>query len=154
MDVIWKRLASDTPENDLAEFFVTLFTLFYRYRFFWIELPVILDRDPELSKIYRKRTQGILQHYSTVMDLWVEKGMMEAAKVEGDKEYLLENTWFIGQFWINYCYINYGHVTPANMQEGLLRVFHILKAYMRPKSIEIISARVRELTAFLVEPTI
>jgi len=142
MDIIWENLVSESPEEDLSEFFLILFRLFYKYRFFWIELSVLLDKDPELSKLYRARVKRILDHYNRVMDIWVEKGMVDRETFERDRKLLLENTWFIGQFWINYSYINKGQVTLEDMKEGLLRVFHLLYPYLMPESAKIIKNKI------------
>ena len=144
MDILWENMGKEPLDEGLADLFINLFKLFYKYRFFWVELTVLLDKDEELSKMYRPRVKRVLEHYDRVMDLWVEKEIVVKDKFEKDRKYLLENTWFIGQFWINYCYINKGYVTYEDMKEGLLRVNYMISPYLVPESSERISRKIEK----------
>lgn len=131
MDVIWHGLMHCEPEEGMSDFFINVFDLFYNYRFFWIELSVLLSRDAILSDYYRKRGQEILTNYNLIMDTWVEKDIVKKEEFEADRKIILENTWFFGQFWVNSLYINNGNVTREDMQEGVLRVFRIIEPYLK-----------------------
>jgi len=144
MDSIWENLVSDSPDEDLADYFFKLFKIFYTYRFFWIELTVLLEKDKELSRLYRERLARVLEKYYKVMDIWVEKGMVDKERFERDKHLILENTLFIGQFWINYCHIHKGYVEPDDMKEGLLRIYYQLYPYLSPRSAEIMEKKLED----------
>lgn len=134
MDLIWVDVSKEPLDESLGDFFINLFNLFYQFRFFWIELSTLLDRDEELAKLYRARVKRVYSSYDAVMDLWVDKGIVKAEDFERDRKYLIDNTWFIGQFWINYCYANKGKVDKENLKDGLIRVFLMLKPYLVSES--------------------
>lgn len=131
MDVIWRNLMCCGPEEGMSDFFIDVFDLFYNYRFFWIELSVLLSRDHILSDYYRKRVQKLLKLYDSIMDTWLEQDIVKKEQFEPNRKNILENTWFFGQFWVNSLYINTGKVTREDMQEGVLRVFRIIEPYLK-----------------------
>lgn len=133
MDVLWDIPLSDKPEKSIADFFSRFFRLFYEYRFFWIELATLLDADPELRRKYVQRNQRVLEKFEAIINRWIEIGIMIMPESPEDKQLLVENSWFIGQMWTNYCKIHNSKVTFKDMKRGIYRVFRLLKPYFIPE---------------------
>jgi AcrR family transcriptional regulator len=122
----YKDLAPD--ERGLADFLFQFFRVKYDYRFFWLEMAVLIEKDPVLKERYLARSRMLLDVYKTAVDNWAEKGCLRHSMSDEERNALVENTWFISQFWAMNCLIHDGYVTPENMKKGAQRILSLLNS--------------------------
>lgn len=134
LDPVWQTPNFGTSELVITEVFLSFFELFYEYRFFYRELPVLLNKDPILKKEYSERTQKILSFAGTILDSWISVGIMKNINSDQERALLIKNAWMIGELWITYNYILYDEATEDTVKEGIYQYYSILKPYFTSSS--------------------
>jgi len=136
---IWEKMTAEikvpyeytdlAPDKaGLSNFLFQFFRVKYDYRFFWLEMAVLIEKDPVLKERYLERTRTLLDVYKTAVDNWAEKGFLRLSMSDEERGALVENTWFISQFWAMHCLIHDGDVTPENMKKGAQRILSLLNS--------------------------
>ncbi len=147
LNSIWKTPGFTETEIVIAAVFYQLFEIFYDYRFFYRELPILLDRDPILRKEYSIRTQNILNIWGNIVDSWIDVGILKKFQSEQDRLILVKNTWIIGELWTTYNFLIYDDINESTVREGIFHIFAILKPNFTSKSRKIIQTRLELMIA-------
>ena len=64
---------------------------------------------------------------------WAEKGFLRHNMTAEERDAMVENTWFISQYWDMHCLIHDGEITPENMKQGAHRILTLLKSALKNK---------------------
>lgn len=138
--VIWEDISSKmdsmffAPEFGLSEagivqFYITMANYTYQYRFFYLEINVLLANDPELRLIYVERATKIMIHLEAIVDSWVTLGIMKQL-TEKEKKWLVENSWTLGQLWVTRADILNTYNTPQEVVlDEIWHVYALSKPY-------------------------
>ena len=126
---IWGRAAleieeewgedADTPTiAHLAELTQRQFNLMWRYRFFYRELTILLERDSLLKyrfqQLRMKRVDSIRRFFRAL----VANNVLILNDEEDSLESLLRIAWIITDHWMSYLAVEDKEVDGATMQEG------------------------------------
>ena len=125
----------------LHEFFGTT----YKYRFFWLEMAVLIGKDPVLKEKYTNRARNLLQVYKQNVYNWHEAGMLLSSLSKSDLDQLIENTFFLTQFWVLHTYIHEDEITPENILKGAERIIRSMKPYLAPHALILFETVMAEL---------
>jgi hypothetical protein len=139
----------DEPsEEQGAEFIYFLHSFFgivYKYRFFWLEMAVLTGIDPVLKEKYTTRTRNLLEQYKQSVYNWHKAGLILSSRTKSDLDQLIENTFFLTQFWALHTYIHEDEITRENLLAGAGRIVKTIKPYLSAGALKSIEAVVTEL---------
>ncbi len=133
---LWQQTPDELPDfNKVAR---DMPALYYRYRFFYLELPTLLARDSELSSMYHDNQR--LKHVmiSTLIDGMVTAGLARKFSSDAERESWIINSWIISDFWLSYLAISGLPVTEENIARGLLQFFSLLRPCLTRKGASMI----------------
>ena len=130
-----------TKEEGLIDFFLHLANDTYSFRFFYLELPAILNNDPELKKLYRERAIRLMKQMDSLIQGWVENGMMVPKLTPIAKNILVQNCWMLSQTGIIYTNMLEDHASFKDVCDNISqRLYALLRPYFSDKSHEKIMA--------------
>jgi AcrR family transcriptional regulator len=105
-----------------------------RYRFFFRDLTLLLNADPELRAAYQASRDTGMGNTKFLIDLFVEAGVL---KPVGDEEALDDVTqllWLVGDFWLVFRDTGGAEFSAADMDQGVRMFRRILTPYLKGKS--------------------
>ncbi|MBU2514643.1 TetR/AcrR family transcriptional regulator [bacterium] len=145
LDTIWSNPEIHTHEPAIAGLLFNLGNLFYSYRFLYLELPHLLNKDPDLREEYRRRTERIIKLLGVILDSWANAGIMKPLKSQKEKDYLIRNLWLANQLWMYYWDTVHARVTGENIKEGTMQILFVYKPYLNEKSADEIEFHLNQL---------
>lgn len=95
-----------------------------RYRFFFRDLTVLLNADPELAALYRANREQGLGNTKFLINLFVSVGVIHPLSDE-ELDDLAQLLWLVGDFWLVFKDTGGAEFTAADMDQGV-RMFRRL----------------------------
>lgn len=135
-DRIWYNPDLGQSEEGMVNYFRNLAAHMYEFRFFYLELNVILRNDPILKKEYIERSERIIRQMMTVFADFNSNRIMKKFDSERERKYLTRNVWTIGQMWMTYSNIKYSNFTSEVINDGVWQMFTIVEHLFTKKSKE------------------
>ena len=116
-----------------VEGFFSIFTktgqLYYKYRFFYIELATLLSQDEALKKKYTANMNNRFRQQMIYYKALMKEGVL---KKYSDKE-LEENLtigWIISDFWLTWLYVSDTEINEENISKSVRHVYLLLRPYL------------------------
>lgn len=120
---------SDFP--GLVEMINRLYSLYYKYRFFYYDISMILDRDESLAEDYRnnyKVKAQMLRNFTMELE---NAGFLKKFSSSEEREIFIQNQWILTDFWLNFRKASFGTDSEQNMiEEGVKSYISYIKVYM------------------------
>ncbi|HOP63184.1 MAG TPA: TetR/AcrR family transcriptional regulator [Spirochaetota bacterium] len=126
-DAIWYHPELGQSEEGLVDYFRNLASHMYEFRFFYLELNVILKNDPVLKNEYIDRSDRILLQMMVIFSNFIQKKIMKNFDSEREKKYLMRNIWTVGQMWMTYSNIKYDSVTSEIVNDGVWQMYTVVE---------------------------
>ncbi len=133
-DKIWYHPELGKSEEGLIDYFKNLASHMYEFRFFYLELNVILKNDTELKQEYIERSERILLQMMVVFADFIDNRIMKNFESERERKYLLRNIWTVGQMWMTYANIKYDRVTSGIVNDGVWQMYTVIEHLLTKKS--------------------
>ena len=125
--------------NGIVSTLKKMFSLYYKYRFFYIEISTLLDRDKDLEKTYRKNLKHKKEKIILLFTMMEENNILRKGFTASDDfQYVFSILWIISDYWISYLKI-YGDFDENKVCEGYKYYLHILKPYCSNEALKEIS---------------
>ena len=135
-DKIWYSPDLGHSEEGMVDYFRNLASHMYEFRFFYLELNVILRNDPVLKKEYIERSERIIRQVMVIFSDFNRNRIMKKIDSERERKFLTRNVWTIGQMWMTYANIKYSNVTSEIVNDGVWQMFTIVEHLFTKKSKE------------------
>jgi len=112
--------------------------IMYKYRFFYMEIYTLLEKDSVLKKRYMKIKQERISDFRMIFRYFEHAGMMSGPI--SDKEFLalLENAWTLSEFLLQSMYLNRIKITSENIIRKFSHVMYMLRPYLKKEFRELI----------------
>lgn len=105
-----------------------------RYRFFFRDLTLLLNADPELAAAYRAgREQGI-GNTQYLITLFAEAGVLTPIESEQALDDIAQLLWLVGDFWLVFKDTGGTPFSPADKDQGVRMFRRILTPYIKGNS--------------------
>lgn len=124
-DRIWYHPDLGKSEEGMVDYFKNLASHMYEFRFFYLELNVILKNDPELKKEYLERSERIGVQMMEVFSEFIENGIMKNFNSDRERKYVIRNIWIVGQMWMTYANISYDRMTSEIVNDGVWQMYTV-----------------------------
>jgi AcrR family transcriptional regulator len=134
LDAVWSDPAIAASEAAVAGFLRGLNTIFYEFRFFYLQLPMLVERDPVIGQRYAKRARRALERFREFTDAWMAAGIMRKLESEEERTLLIRNMWLVSQLWMYYWHTVCSGVKEKDIHEGMLQTLALYTPYLSEKS--------------------
>ncbi|MGE5421698.1 MAG: TetR/AcrR family transcriptional regulator [Ignavibacteriales bacterium] len=134
VEAIYKYDEFGTSEEAIVDFYHKLAMSSFKYRFFFLEISVLVRNDPLLKEAYGQRANRILRDIGDVFDRWVRVGIMNPFPSEKERKWLIQNAWTTTQTWLTYEDLLGDPITWEKVLSGQWRLHSILRPYMADES--------------------
>jgi len=105
-----------------------------RYRFFFRDLTLLLNADPDLAASYRANREAGLGNTKFLINLFVEAGVLNPV---GDAEAIddiAQLLWLVGDFWLVFKDTGGAEFSPADSLQGVRMFRRILTPHLKGSS--------------------
>lgn len=105
-----------------------------RYRFFFRDLTLLLNADPELAAAYRANREAGIGNTKFLINLFAEAGVLEPV---GDAEALddvAQLLWLVGDFWLVFKDTGGAEFSQADMDQGVRLFRRLLTPHLKGQS--------------------
>ncbi|HON80071.1 MAG TPA: TetR/AcrR family transcriptional regulator [Spirochaetota bacterium] len=140
-DRLWEGNSASMNAGNLADIFDETCTIYYEYRFFYLEITQLLGQDPELKKIYEKNRERRFLQESAMFHTLIDAGILMEPDSEHELSQLITMGWIISDFWLSYLFTSGRPITRDAVREYMLHVFLLLKPYLEPAALEMFQER-------------
>lgn len=117
-----------------AHIIKNIYLLYYKYRSFYYDVSMLLDRDEELEKMYRDNYRLKSEKLTALTLLLEEKGILKKFDSAPERECYLENLWIISDYRLAFLKAA-GETDPdALIDRGVMSYFMFMKPYLTEES--------------------
>lgn len=140
---VFERITSEFDalfEGDLSSYSIltyaqiikSIYLLYYKYRSFYYDISMLLDRDPELEKSYRENYRIKSEKIKALTLLLEEKGVLKKFTSDAERDSYMENLWIISDYRLSFLRAT-GETDPDRIIEnGVRSYFMFMKPYLTP----------------------
>ena len=113
-----------------AEIIKYIYLLYYKYRSFYYDISMLLDRDEVLEKSYRENYIYKSEKLRSLTILLEENGVMRKFRSDMEREVYLENLWIISDYRLTFLK-SAGNVKPDELiDKGVISYFMYISPYL------------------------
>jgi len=97
--------AESKPETDVQEsvsVIRSIYRLYYKYRFFYYDISMLLDRDEELAAKYRENYKLKIANIRELTFSLEKKGVLKKFGSDEEREYYIDNQWILNDYWLSF----------------------------------------------------
>ena len=121
--------------GDYAGIIGRIYLLYYKYRSFYYDLSMLLDRDEELEKIYRENYRIKSGKLMALTLLLEEKGILRKFSSTDERDCYLENLWIISDYRLSFMKAA-GETEPDRIIEsGVKSYIMFMKPYLSESAV-------------------
>ncbi|OQA98093.1 MAG: HTH-type transcriptional regulator MtrR [Spirochaetes bacterium ADurb.Bin218] len=119
---------------DYGETIRKIYQLYYKYRSFYYDISMLLDRDPELERRYRANYMFKSEKLTNLTLTLEEKGVLKKFTSDLERKAYIENLWIISDYRLSFLRAT-GERDPENIIESGVRSYLMyMKPYLSPKA--------------------
>ncbi len=105
--------------------------IMYDYRFFYMEISTLLEKDAVLRKIYMKIKHERDEDFKTILKFLEDAGIISEPITDEAFNIIKENAWTLSEFLLQSMYINRIKITPENIVKRFSHVMYMLRPYLK-----------------------
>lgn len=105
-----------------------------RYRFFFRDLTLLLNADPDLAAAYRANRESGLANTKFLIGLFAEAGVLTPVGDREELDDLAQLLWLVGDFWLVFKDTGGADFSPADSAQGVRMFRRILTPYLKGRS--------------------
>lgn len=117
-----------------AEIIHRIYLLYYKYRSFYYDISMLLDRDQELETIYRENYRLKSEKLMALTLMLEEKGILKKFDSDAERECYLENLWIISDYRPAFLRAAGETAPEALIERGVKSYFMFMKPYFTEES--------------------
>ena len=129
--------SADSGFSEFVEIIRGIYRIYYKYRFFYYDISMILDRDEKLAEDYRinyRIKEEMLKNFTILLE---QKGMLIKFINSDEREIYLQNQWILTDFWLSFRKASSGTDSEEVMiEEGVKSYLAYIKGYMTEEALK------------------
>jgi AcrR family transcriptional regulator len=139
----WSDDTDDPTLERMAHMTLRQYRLIWRYRFFYQELNILLENDPELkyrfNRVRRQRMEDVFAFFRALSDAGVLQPELDDEALHD----LIRISWIVSDFWLSFVRVEEEQVDVATMQEGYRLILQVLQPVMTPAALAAVPESLR-----------
>ena len=134
-DLIWKegRDAGAGPAEFLKKL-EGMCELYFKYRFFYLEIASLLAQDGELRKRYQKNQKNRFAQQKEFYSALEAGGYFRKTRGDAEIESVMTAAWIVSDQWLTHLYISGRPVLPETIRECIPVLVALIAPYLTPKA--------------------
>jgi AcrR family transcriptional regulator len=111
-----------------------IYELYYKYRFFYYDISMLLDRDEDLAVRYRENYKikiGRIRELTLALE---KKGVLKKFSSDEEREFYVENQWIINDYWMTFQKATGSLDESEVVDRGVMSYLSFLKPYLSDKA--------------------
>lgn len=123
--------SANKPEQDIKESVSVvrnLYQLYYKYRFFYYDISMLLDRDEELAAKYRENYELKITNIKELTFSLEKEGFLKKFSSDEEREYYINNQWILNDYWLSFRKAT-GYLSESEIIESGVKSY---LAYLKP----------------------
>ena len=133
-------------ENSFSESFVSMFlshaSIYYRYRFFYLEMSMLLTRDKILYQMHSRNVESLMPKMNFMAENIIKSG--KSVKIDPKElKHLLLTGFVLTEFWIPHLFSTGREITEKTVKEYIWNYFIMIKPYIAPQASDLIEKRLK-----------
>jgi AcrR family transcriptional regulator len=105
-----------------------------RYRFFFRDLTLLLNADPELAAAYEANRTGGIGNTKFLLNLFAEAGVLTPVGDNEALDDLAQLLWLVGDFWLVFKDTGGAEFSQADMEQGVRLFRRLLTPHLKGNS--------------------
>jgi AcrR family transcriptional regulator len=125
--------AENNPEygmKESASAIRNIYLLYYRYRFFYYDISMLLDRDEELAVKYRENYKLKVAKIRELTIALETGGFLKKFGSDEERERFIENQWILNDYWLTFRKATGGLSETEIIESGVKSYLAYLKPYL------------------------
>ncbi len=102
-----------------------------RYRFFFRDLTLLLNADPELAAAYQANRESGIANTRFLVSLFVDAGVLNPVGDAQALDDIAQLLWLVGDFWLVFKDVGGARFDAADMQQGVRMFRRILTPHIK-----------------------
>ena len=132
-DVFWKGNGEAGPSGFVIKL-QGMCDLYFKYRFFYLEIASLLAQDGELKKRYQKNQKNRFVQQKDFYAALEAGGYLRKARGDAEIEYVMTAAWIVSDQWLTHLYISGRPVLPETIRECVPVLVALISPYLTPKA--------------------
>lgn len=102
-----------------------------RYRFFFRDLTLLLNADPELAAAYRANREAGIGNTKFLLNLFADAGVLEILDNAEALDDVVQLLWLVGDFWLVFKDVGGAEFSQADMDQGIRLFRRLLTPHLK-----------------------
>lgn len=116
-----------------------IYNIYYEYRYFYLNIIPLLNKDPLLAKAYRENyieKKKIIESYicGFIENGVIRKDMNQFLGESPYKELFQESMWIITDYWLSFHHASKDKLTKKDIHKGISQILLLLKPWLNEKA--------------------
>jgi len=111
-----------------------IYQLYYKYRFFYYDISMLLDRDAELAVRYRENYKLKINKIGELTLALEKRGILKKFNSDEERECYVENQWIINDYWMTFQKATDSLIESEVVDRGVMSYLAYLKPYLSDKA--------------------
>ncbi len=128
----------NNPEPDMKYFIFEIkkiYQLYYKYRFFYYDISMLLDRDYELAVRYRENYKLKIMKIKELTLTLEKRGIIKKFSLDEERNLYVENLWILNDYWMTFQKATGGLDEAELVNRGVLSYLSYLKPYLSDRAV-------------------
>lgn len=134
----WSNDAMPPTLEHMAFMTLRQYRLIWRYRFFYQELNILLEKDAELryrfNRVRRKRMDDVFAFFRQL----AAAGVLKPDLTDDELRDLIRISWMVSDFWLSFVRVEEDRIDVDTMQEGYRLILQLLQPVMTQNALHAI----------------
>ncbi len=135
----------ENPPSDQITGLLTMiekiYRLYFKYRFFYLNLSMLLDRDPVLAEAYRENYRIKRKKLEGLFSSLEEQGFIRPFESAEERDIFLQNQWLINDYWLSFQKAVGISDAEEMISKGILGYLAFIREYLTPRGRRALSTR-------------
>jgi len=135
----------ENPPSDQITGLLTMiekiYRLYFKYRFFYLNLSMLLDRDPVLAEAYRENYRIKRKKLEGLFSSLEEQGFIRPFESAEERDIFLQNQWLINDYWLSFQKAVGISDAEEMISKGIQGYLAFIREYLTPRGRRALSTR-------------
>lgn len=132
----WTQDAMSPTLEHMAFMTLRQYRLIWRYRFFYQELNILLEKDAELryrfNRVRRQRMDDVFVFFRQL----AAAGVLKPNLSDDELRDLIRISWMVSDFWLSFVRVEEDRIDVDTMQEGYRLILQLLQPVMTETALQ------------------
>lgn len=119
--------------DDFLSYIRKIYQLYYSYRFFFMDIVMLLKRDVLLSSMYAENLKERQNGQISMFTMLISAKVIRPFNTEEELRVFLHNMWIVTDFWFSYLAASIQKITPQSIDDGVVHLLSFIRPYATKK---------------------